>query len=80
MYRSLGVCSLVWVVGDFYPKTLAGLSACYAAAIPFFRNTLAGDLVFSVVMFGGFATVERAFSAVREPAAAKSIARTARGA
>ena len=61
----------VWVVSGFYPKTLAGLAACYTAAIPFFRNTLAGDLVFTAVLFGAFAAAERVFPAVREPAAVR---------
>lgn len=43
----------VWAVwGDLYPKTLAGLMACYAAAIPFFRHTLGSDLIFTALMFG----------------------------
>ena len=49
----------VWLVMDYYPKTLAGLAACYVAAIPFFQNTPAGDLVFSALLFGGFALAER---------------------
>lgn len=39
---------------NLYPKTWAGLVACYTAAIPFFWNTLAGDLLFTVVLFGAF--------------------------
>jgi len=35
-----------------YPLTVEGLQACYIAAIPFFRNTLASTLVYSVVLFG----------------------------
>jgi hypothetical protein len=31
----------VWLSGDLYPRTAEGLVACYVAAIPFFRNTLA---------------------------------------
>jgi hypothetical protein len=43
----------VWAVwGDLYPKTLAGLMTCYVAAIPFFRHTVEGDLIFTAVMFG----------------------------
>lgn len=38
-----------------YPRTLAGLGQCYAAAIPFARNTILGDLFYSAVLFGGFA-------------------------
>ena len=57
----------VWLVVDFYPKTLAGLAACYVAAIPFFQNTLAGDLFFAALLFGGFATAERLVPALRQP-------------
>lgn len=43
----------VWLAGNIaYPKTLAGLSACYAAAVPFFRNDVISSLVFSAVFFG----------------------------
>ena len=45
----------VWVVGGLYPRTVAGLWECYVAAIPFFRSTLAGDLVYTAALFGGFA-------------------------
>jgi Family of unknown function (DUF6580) len=43
-----------WLTGTMYPVTLAGLSACFIAAIPFFQNTLIGDLVFTGVMFAAF--------------------------
>lgn len=55
----------VWLRWDFYPKTLEGLARCYVAAIPFFRNTLAGDLVYVVFLFGGFALAQRYFAALR---------------
>ncbi len=35
-----------------YPKTFAGLMTCYDAALPFFRRGIAGDLVFTALMFG----------------------------
>jgi len=44
----------VWASGTMYPMTLEGLQMCYAAAIPFFQNTLAGDLVYSGVLFVGY--------------------------
>jgi hypothetical protein len=59
----------VWLTGRFYPLTWDGLAACYVAAVPFFRNTLAGDAVSTVVLFGGFALAERYFAALREEAA-----------
>jgi hypothetical protein len=42
----------VWVSGTMYPKTASGLMTCYAAGIPFFRHSVAGDLLFTTVMFG----------------------------
>jgi hypothetical protein len=56
----------VWALGDMYPKTLAGLGACYVAALPFFQNSLAGDLVFTALLFGGFALAERWLPALRQ--------------
>jgi hypothetical protein len=42
----------VWLAGNIgYPKTLAGLGSCFAAAIPFFKNDLISSLVFSAVFF-----------------------------
>ena len=55
----------VWLLMDYYPKTFAGLIACYVAAIPFFQNTLAGDRFYSGLLFGGFALLERAVPALR---------------
>lgn len=45
----------VWLWFGAYEPSFAGLVHCYAAAIPFFRHTLAGDLAFSVVLFGSYA-------------------------
>ncbi|MEM7783798.1 MAG: DUF6580 family putative transport protein [Planctomycetota bacterium] len=50
----------VWFAGGWYDFTAGGLIKCYAAAIPFYRMTLSGDLVFtaglvsvySLVLFG----------------------------
>ena len=44
----------VWFSGIMYPKDLGGLMACYAAGIPFFHNTVLGDLVYTGVLFGVF--------------------------
>ncbi len=42
----------VWMSSVAFPKTWTGLIACYTAAIPFFWNTLMGNLAFGAVMFG----------------------------
>jgi len=42
----------VWLWSGIYEKNFNGLIAAYALAIPFFRNTLFGDLFYSAVFFG----------------------------
>jgi Family of unknown function (DUF6580) len=49
--------SWLWFQG--YPKTSAGLAACYTAAIPFFGWTLAGDFLYTGVLFGLYAWLSR---------------------
>lgn len=51
----------VWALLETYPHTLAGLAACYLAAVPYFWNTLAGDLFYCAVLFGGLALTARRF-------------------
>lgn len=41
-----------WLGDPLYPKSPAGLGACYVAAIPFFWNTLAADVAGASVLFG----------------------------
>ncbi|MBI3573060.1 MAG: hypothetical protein HY092_02575 [Candidatus Kerfeldbacteria bacterium] len=42
----------VWMFGKIYPSSIIGLWQSYIAGLPFFRNTLAGDLVYSSMFFG----------------------------
>lgn len=51
----------VWAFGNFYPQNIAGLIECYAAAIPFFHNTLLGDLFFNGVLFGSYELIKTKF-------------------
>lgn len=44
----------VWLVGGLYPHTVEGLKQCYTLAIPFYRNTLAGDFVYLTLLVGTF--------------------------
>ena len=37
--------------------------ACYVAAIPYFGNTIASDLLFTAIFFGAFAIAERKIQA-----------------
>jgi len=58
----------VWLTGGgwFYPKTWQGLIECYTLAIPFFRNTVAGDLVYTAVLFGLFEFAEYTLRSVEK--------------
>jgi hypothetical protein len=57
----------VWATSiGSYPKSAAGLAACYIAGIPLFWNTLAGDAFYATLLFGGMALAERKFPALRE--------------
>jgi hypothetical protein len=56
----------VWAMGELYPRTGAGLAACYTAGLPFFRNSLMGDAFHTLVLFGGLAIVENRVRWMRE--------------
>jgi len=45
----------VWWCGSMYPNSMSGLMLCYSQAIPFFRHTLMGDLVFTFAFLGSYA-------------------------
>lgn len=47
----------VWLLG--YPKTWTGFVECYTLALPFFRNSLMGDLFYSGVLIFGFDFVQK---------------------
>jgi hypothetical protein len=42
----------VWVGSGMYPRTLGGLSACYVAALPFYRNDLVSTAIVVGAAFG----------------------------
>jgi len=53
----------VWLGSRVYPQTGAGLVSCYVAGLPFLGRTLAGDLLFSAVLFGVYSWLSRTFYA-----------------
>lgn len=58
------VMDLPWIVG--YPNTLAGYGASLTAAIPFEKNMLLGDLLFGLILFGGFELAKSKYTILRE--------------
>ncbi len=65
LWTNLGV----WLAEDLYPRTAQGLWACYVAAVPFFRGTLLGDLIYTAVLFSAFALLTRPAAAPARVAA-----------
>lgn len=49
----------VWLQGQMYPLTWAGLVQCFEMALPFFRNTFFGDFIYSWLLFGIYALAVR---------------------
>jgi hypothetical protein len=48
----------VWAFTPWYGKNLIGLIQCYILALPFFKNTLAGDLFYAFVFFGAYEVIK----------------------
>ena len=46
-----------WLSGFNYPVTWEGLVTCYVMAIPFFGNTVMGDLFYVALLFGIYEAV-----------------------
>ena len=49
----------VWALSTLYAPDLRGLLECYVAALPFLKYTAAGDLFWSIALFGGWALLRR---------------------
>lgn len=47
----------VWAFFDWYPHTWSGLASCFTLALPFFRNSFFGDLIYSAIFFGVYELV-----------------------
>lgn len=41
----------VWLTSGMYSLDVSGLLTCFELAVPFYRNTLAGDMVFTCAFF-----------------------------
>ena len=55
-----------WISPDHtYTRDLTGLINCYAAGIPFLKNTIASQFLFSGLFFGGFELLKKQVPALR---------------
>lgn len=57
-----------WI--SMYERSWSGLASCYVAAIPFFQNTLASDLVYGTSLFAVLKAAELKVPSIRFEAAA----------
>lgn len=57
-----------WLIGDT-DYCRAGIVSCYVAALPFLKNWLAGTLVWSAILFGGFEVMKQRWSSLSVAAA-----------
>lgn len=44
----------VWIFTPWYAKSIYGAIQCYTMALPFFRNTLLGNIFYTGVLFGSY--------------------------
>jgi hypothetical protein len=56
-----------WLLTTDYPRTAAGLGACFVAALPFYRWMPVGDLAWTAAVFGGLSALR--FAVPGRPAA-----------
>ncbi|MDE1893103.1 MAG: hypothetical protein KGM46_10810 [Pseudomonadota bacterium] len=53
----------VWLGSGMYAASLSGLTACYVAGLPFYQyGSLPGTLLWSAILFGGFALLSRRYT------------------
>jgi hypothetical protein len=66
---ALGASAIFYLVSNFgvwastgmygmYPRTFVGLMECYIAGLPFLQNIVAGDLIYTITLFGVFELIQ----------------------
>ncbi|MGH7238642.1 MAG: DUF6580 family putative transport protein [Candidatus Saccharimonadales bacterium] len=49
----------VWIWSGMYEHTWTGLILCYEMGLPFFRGTVLGDIIYTLVLFGAMVLAMR---------------------
>ena len=55
-----------WMMSGLYVKSAEGLMQAYAAGIPFFQNSLLGNLVYAAVIFGGYHLLQKNVAVLKD--------------
>ncbi len=56
-----------WLTSGLYAKTAAGLMQAFVAGVPFFQNSLMGNMVYAAVIFGGYHLLKNNVALLKEP-------------
>ncbi|SEP15867.1 DUF6580 family putative transport protein [Mucilaginibacter sp. AW1-7] len=59
------IIDLPFLYGTLYPHTLAGYGQSLVKAIPFEKNMVLGDMVFGLLLFGGFELAKTRYTFLR---------------
>ena len=54
-----------WLMSGLYAKSASGLMQAYVAGVPFFQNSLLGNLAYVAIIFGGYSVLQRNFSGLK---------------
>ena len=57
-----------WLTSGLYAKSIAGLMQAYSAGIPFFQNSLLGNLAYTAIIFGGYALLKKNVTGLKQQA------------
>ena len=55
-----------WFTSALYAKTAEGLMQAFVAGIPFFQNSLLGNLAYAAVIFGGYVLLRKNVAILRQ--------------
>lgn len=69
----------VWQFSPWYAKTWDGLVYCYTLALPFFRNTVLGDVFYTATLFGAYEAVVYSLKIADRKKAAVEVCRAVSG-
>ena len=56
-----------WMTSGLYAKSVAGLMQAFAAGVPFFQNSLMGNVVYAAVIFGGYHLLQKNIAILKVP-------------
>jgi hypothetical protein len=51
----------VWLTSGMYSLDWTGLTTCFTLAIPFFQNSIAGDIIYTSLLFGIMAFLDKKY-------------------